>query len=125
MFESKKIIQRNFSLSAFPVFTKQPTNVTVRTTERVRLDCAVDGDPKPQIYWQFNFGNDFPAARERRMQLVDNYESIIIDNAKASDRGVYTCTAENAAGIIRTNVTVEISKWRKILVFYKCCMKTT
>lgn len=125
MFESKKIIQRNFSFSAFPVFTKQPTNVTVRTTERVRLDCAVDGDPKPQIYWQFNFGNDFPAARERRMQLVDNYESIIIDNAKASDRGVYTCTAENAAGIIRTNVTVEISKWRKILVFYKFYMKTT
>lgn len=107
------------------MFTKQPTNVTVRTTERVRLDCAVDGDPKPQIYWQFNFGNDFPAARERRMQLVDNYESIIIDNAKASDRGVYTCTAENAAGIIRTNVTVEISKWRRILVFYKFCMKTT
>lgn len=99
-----------FKITAFPVFTKQPTNVTVRTSDRVRLDCAVDGDPKPQIYWQFNFGNDFPAARERRMRLVDNYESIIIDNATPSDRGVYTCTAENSAGIIRTNVTVEISK---------------
>lgn len=107
----QKVIKRiRFPFIAFPVFTKQPTNVTVRTSERVRLDCAVDGDPKPQTYWQFNFGDDFPAARERRMQLVDNYESIIIDNAKASDRGVYTCTAENAAGIIRTNVTVEISK---------------
>lgn len=99
------------SITAYPVFTKQPTNVTVKTSERVILTCAVDGDPKPQIYWQFNFGNDFPAARERRMQIMDNDESFIIDNAKSSDRGVYTCTAENAAGIITANVTVDISKF--------------
>lgn len=74
--------------TAFPVFTKRPMNVTVRTSERVRLDCAVDADPKPQIYWMFNFGNDFPAARERRMRMENNAESFIIDNAKASDRGV-------------------------------------
>lgn len=80
----------------------------------------MDGDPKPQIYWQFNFGNDFPAARERRMRLVDNYESIIIDNATPSDRGVYTCTAENSAGIIRTNVTVEISEFITIIWCSHC-----
>lgn len=97
-----------FTLAAFPVFTRQPTNITVQTSERVHLDCSVDGDPKPQIYWQFNFGNDFPAARERRIRYSD--ESFIIENAKSSDRGIYTCTAENQAGIITTNVTVEISK---------------
>lgn len=86
--------------------------MTARTSERVRLDCAVDGDPKPQIYWMFNFGNDFPAARERRMRIENNDESFIIDNAKASDRGTYTCTAENPAGIITANVTVEISMFR-------------
>lgn len=85
--------------------------MTVRTSETVRLDCAVEGDPKPQVYWQFNFGNDFPAARERRMQISsDNDDKFIIDNAKPSDKGIYTCTAENAAGIIRANVTVDISK---------------
>lgn len=86
--------------------------MTVRSSETVRLDCAVDGDPKPQIYWQFNFGNDFPAARERRMRIMDNDESFIIDNARASDVGIYTCTAENPAGIITANVTVEISEYQ-------------
>lgn len=82
------------------------------------MTCAVDGDPKPQIYWQFNFGNDFPAARERRMQIMDNDESFIIDNAKSTDRGVYTCTAENPAGIITTNVTVDISKYFVVVLFF-------
>lgn len=63
------------------------------------------------LQWQFNFGNDFPAARERRMQIMDNDESFIIDNAKSSDRGVYTCTAENPAGIITANVTVDIREF--------------
>lgn len=74
------------------------------------MKCAVEADPKPQIYWQFNFGNEFPAARERRMRVTEDDETFIIENAKPSDRGVYTCTAENPAGIIKINVTVDISK---------------
>lgn len=95
-------------LAAFPVFTKQPANVTVQTSDRFRLDCGVDGDPKPLIYWQFNFGHNFSAANERRLLLLD--ESLIIENAKINDSGIYTCTAENQAGKITKNVTVEISK---------------
>ncbi|XP_031617130.1 leucine-rich repeats and immunoglobulin-like domains protein 2 isoform X2 [Contarinia nasturtii] len=96
------------TVASFPIFTKRPTNVTVRTSETVRLDCAVDGDPKPQVYWQFNFGNDFPAARERRMRISENDDSFIIDNAKSIDQGTYTCTAENSAGLITAHVTVQI-----------------
>lgn len=81
------------------------------------MQCAVDADPKPQIYWQFNFGNDFPAARERRMHMVGN-DTIVIKAAKSSDRGVYTCTAENPAGIISINVTVDISESLKNFLAY-------
>lgn len=84
--------------------------MTAKTSERIILMCAVDGDPTPQVYWQFNFGNDFPAARERRLEIMDN-DVFIIHNAKLSDGGVYTCTAENPAGIITANVTVDISKF--------------
>lgn len=92
-------------------------NVTVKTSERVILTCAVDGDPRPQIYWQFNYGDDFPAARERRIQIMDNDESLIIDNAKSIDRGVYTCTALNAAGTIRTNAKIDISTFQFLNCF--------
>lgn len=97
--------------TALPKFTKQPTNVTVQASSTVRLDCAVDGDPKPQIYWQFNFGNDFPAARERRMHVMPQDDAFFIVQTKASDQGVYTCTAENPAGIIRANATVQVCKY--------------
>lgn len=110
-----------FSFAAYPVFTKQPTNVTVKTSERVVLRCAVVGDPKPQIYWQFKDGHDFPAAEERRIKIKDNDESFIIENTKPTDRGVYFCMATNTAGTISTNATVDISKFFSSFLLAQCC----
>lgn len=62
------------------------------------------------MYWQFNFGNDFPAARERRMHVIPGDDAFFIMNAKLSDQGVYTCTAMNSAGIIKANASVFIRK---------------
>lgn len=87
---------------------KIPSNVTQNSTSIVRLDCAADGDPKPQMAWQKDGGNDFPAARERRMHVMPDDNAFFIVNAKICDQGVYTCTAENPAGIIKVNATVTI-----------------
>lgn len=104
-----------FFFLAFPVFTKRPSNITVQAKKNIRLDCAVDGDPKPNMYWQFNFGDDFPAARERRMHVMPGDDTFFISDAKLSDQGIYTCTAQNTAGIIGANATVVI---RKYIYFY-------
>lgn len=58
--------------------------------------------------WQKDGGNDFPAARERRMHVMPDDNAFFIVNAKICDHGVYTCTAENPAGIIKVNATVTI-----------------
>lgn len=71
------------------------------------MDCAATGDPLPQIAWQKD-GDDFPAARERRMHVMPSDDEFFIINAKLADQGVYTCTAENPAGIIRANATLTI-----------------
>lgn len=82
----------------------------------IKLECAAKGEPTPQISWQKDGGNDFPAARERRMEVMPNDDEFFITNYKLSDMGVYTCIAENMVGIVKTNATVTI--WGKKKIYY-------
>lgn len=98
------------SVASFPEFRKIPNNVTLNSGNTVRLDCAATGDPQPQIAWQKDGGNDFPAARERRMHVMPKDDAFFIVNAKISDQGVYTCTAQNSVGTIKANATLIIQE---------------
>ncbi|KAJ6641050.1 Leucine-rich repeats and immunoglobulin-like domains protein 3 [Pseudolycoriella hygida] len=95
-------------VASLPEFQKVPINVTLKSNSNVRLDCAATGDPIPQIAWQKDGGDDFPAARERRMHVMPQDDAFFIVNAKIHDQGVYTCTAQNAVGTIKANATVNI-----------------
>lgn len=95
-----------FSFVALPAFKIVPSNITINATSIARLDCGAVGDPKPEISWQKDGGNDFPAARERRMHVMPADDAFFIINTKVTDQGVYTCTAENAAGIVKANGTL-------------------
>lgn len=94
---------------AYPLFIKEPVSLTIEAGNTARLDCAATGDPQPQIAWQKDGGHDFPAARERRMHYMPQDVSFYITQAKISDQGVYTCTAENNVGIITANATLTIN----------------
>lgn len=73
-----------------------------------RLECSAEGQPSPQIAWQKDGGNDFPAARERRMHMMPTDDVLFIINVKMADSGVYSCTAQNLAGLIVANATLTI-----------------
>ena len=79
---------------------------TVRSGQSARFACAAFGQPDPEISWQKDGGRDFPAARERRMNVRD--DEYVIAHVKPDDDGVYTCTATNAVGTIMTNVTLRV-----------------
>ncbi|CAK1552140.1 unnamed protein product [Leptosia nina] len=96
------------NIVTFPRFLKTPTNVTVRTGETVTLNCAATGDPPPEISWKKDGGNDFPAARERRMNVMPTDHLFFIVNAKPTDMGVYSCAAKNPAGTIIANATLSV-----------------
>lgn len=87
---------------------KIPKNVTVPLGDTVRLECAAEGEPPPQISWQKDGGNDFPSARERRIHVMTTDDMIFILKAKPVDMGIYTCTAGNPAGKITANAILTI-----------------
>ncbi|XP_039747390.1 leucine-rich repeats and immunoglobulin-like domains protein 3 isoform X1 [Pararge aegeria] len=92
----------------FPRFTQIPINVTVKTGDTVTLNCAATGDPQPEISWKKDGGNDFPAARERRMNVMPTDHLFFIVNAKTTDMGIYSCAAKNSAGTIIANATLSV-----------------
>ena len=95
-------------LLELPSFLKTPMDLTIRTGTMARLECAAEGHPSPQIAWQKDGGTDFPAARERRMHVMPDDDIFFIANVKTEDMGVYSCTAQNAAGSLSANATLTV-----------------
>lgn len=82
----------------------------MQTGSIVRLPCAAEGLPEPKMSWQKDGGNgnDFPAARERRMHVMPDDDVFFIVNVKPFDMGVYSCIARNDAGVNITNASLTI-----------------
>ena len=92
----------------FPTFTKTPTDIRVKAGNTARLECHAEGSPSPDISWKKDGGDDFPAARERRMHVMSNDDVFFIVNVKAADMGIYSCTAQNVAGVVVANATLTV-----------------
>lgn len=86
-----------------------PSDVIVDSGETVRLLCSAIGDPQPEIALQKFGSGDFPAAIERRLQVIREENAFLITNAKPSDSGIYTCTADSPAGEIKVNASLLVN----------------
>ncbi|KFD50891.1 hypothetical protein M513_08204 [Trichuris suis] len=64
------------------------------------------GQPTPNVYWT---RGDVPIGDQGRIRATDDY-SLIIDSARADDKGEYDCVAENLAGIKKGTIFVHVSK---------------
>ena len=95
------------AVSVLPVFTKKPVDIAVRAGQAAKLQCSATGHPVPVIKWQKD-SDDFPAARERRMYVLPDDDQFFIASTRAADSGVYTCLAENEAGVITADASVTI-----------------
>ncbi|KAM6980867.1 leucine-rich repeats and immunoglobulin-like domains protein 2 [Aplochiton taeniatus] len=95
-------------VNELPSFLKTPMDLTIRAGTMARLECAAGGHPSPQIAWQKDGGTDFPAARERRMHVMPDDDIFFIAKVKTEDMGVYSCTAQNAAGSVSANATLTV-----------------
>ncbi|XP_055637353.1 leucine-rich repeats and immunoglobulin-like domains protein 3 [Toxorhynchites rutilus septentrionalis] len=96
------------TVATYPSFRRSPSDISVHSGKTARLDCSAVGDPKPQISWDKDGGSDFPAAKERRIHVKPDEDAFFIFNAQLADMGLYTCTAENPAGVIKANALVVV-----------------
>lgn len=96
------------AVHVFPVFTLRPEDVELRAGSTAKLECKALGQPPATIAWQKDGGSDFPAARERRMHMLQSEDVFFIVQVQPADQGTYTCTARNDAGEIRANATLSV-----------------
>lgn len=87
-----------------PYFIAKPVDVTVLEGQRVQFQCAVSGDPFPQVLWSKEEGH-IPVGRA---EILEEDRSLVIRNATPDDRGQYICEAHNSVGQIsaRANLAV-------------------
>ena len=96
-------MKTNFSFPESPHFiAKSSSSITVKEKQNVTLPCKAAGFPPPVITW---YKDGDVIDEETRQFKKRNFE---IKEIQFEDRGIYTCTAENLLGRIRTSVNVTV-----------------
>ncbi|CAH2268476.1 jg16905 [Pararge aegeria aegeria] len=86
--------------------------------ENVTLICKVVGNPTPEVFWRFNgktielrsFGEIRYTVSENTMDLI-RFVNLTVLHTRYSDRGNYTCVAENPGGRDEKTLTLVLSKY--------------
>ncbi|XP_057892200.1 peroxidasin homolog [Melospiza georgiana] len=87
-----------------PRITSEPQDVDVLLGNTVYFTCRAEGNPKPAIIWLHN-NNKIDMKDDNRLNLLQD-GTLMIQNTKESDKGVYQCMAKNIAGEVKTQEVV-------------------
>lgn len=102
-----------------PTILEPLPETTLRSyDENVTLICKVVGNPPPEVAWRFN-GRviELKSFREIRYSISENTMDLIkwvnltIINVRHSDRGNYTCVAENPGGRDEKSLALALSRY--------------
>ncbi|XP_049539390.1 uncharacterized protein LOC125953706 isoform X2 [Anopheles darlingi] len=87
------------AVGAPPRFERLLSDILADEGEKVQFECAVSGDPRPNIRWYVNnreIGTDTP--RVHCVVREDGVVKLIIEQVLPDDKGVYTVKALNPSG---------------------------
>ncbi|XP_035767871.1 peroxidasin homolog [Neolamprologus brichardi] len=84
-----------------PRITSEPHDVDVTSGNTVYFTCRAEGNPKPQIIWLRN-NNALNMRDDSRLNLLED-GTLMIQNTRETDQGVYQCMAKNVAGEVKTS----------------------
>ncbi|KAM6456551.1 hemicentin-1 isoform 2-T2 [Liasis olivaceus] len=94
-----------------PVFTQEPSDVSVDIGSNVTLACYVQGYPEPKVKWQRLDGTPL-FSRHFAVSSVSQLRTgaLSIHNLWVNDEGTYICEAENQFGkIVSKPATVTVT----------------
>lgn len=97
------VISVPVTIVAYPprIINYLPRSMLRRTGEAMQLHCVALGVPKPQITWETPGYSLLSTATERRphrSEMLPLQGTLVIQNLRASDSGVYKCRAQNVLG---------------------------
>ncbi|XP_068119933.1 peroxidasin homolog isoform X2 [Hyperolius riggenbachi] len=87
-----------------PRIITEPRDADVVPGNTVYFICRAEGNPKPDIRWIHN-NNEIDMSYDGRLNLLHD-GTLMIQNTRESDKGVYQCAARNVAGEVRTQEAV-------------------
>uniref|UniRef100_A0A670Y4A0 L1 cell adhesion molecule n=1 Tax=Pseudonaja textilis TaxID=8673 RepID=A0A670Y4A0_PSETE len=87
------------NVEAAPQWIKMPVSQIYGPGENVRLDCEVDGKPKPKVSWSIN---GIPLKGKRKIQSG----ALIFSEVQPNDTAVIQCQAHNKHGSILANAYI-------------------
>ncbi|KAK3087485.1 hypothetical protein FSP39_006555 [Pinctada imbricata] len=93
-------MSRTLRVPVPPVIIEAPRSQEVVISGRIRLQCRADGTPTPTITWTRNGENI------RSRFSINGISELVIPSAAKGDAGLYTCVAENNAGVDTASATV-------------------
>ncbi|VVC26657.1 Fibronectin type III,Immunoglobulin subtype,Immunoglobulin-like domain,Immunoglobulin-like [Cinara cedri] len=99
----RESIPAKLTVNVKPFMITEPKDVTVHTGQTAEFECKVEGDPKPNIYWERE-GSKMPFGRA---QILDN-KSLRIVNVMTEDEGLYICNAENDVGSEKAKASLTV-----------------
>ncbi|XP_075427629.1 peroxidasin homolog isoform X2 [Ascaphus truei] len=87
-----------------PRIVSAPTDAHVALGTTAYFTCRAEGTPKPSIIWLHN-NNEIDMSSDGRLNLLQN-GTLMIQDTRESDKGVYQCAAKNIAGEVRTQEAI-------------------
>lgn len=102
-----------------PTILEPVPDATIKSyEENVTLICKVVGNPNPEVVWRFNgktielrsFGEIRYVISENTMDLI-RWVNLTILHTRYSDRGNYTCVAENPGGRDEKTLTLVLTRY--------------
>ncbi|XP_045442078.1 WAP, Kazal, immunoglobulin, Kunitz and NTR domain-containing protein 2 isoform X2 [Pipistrellus kuhlii] len=98
--------------AAAPALLSRPAPQAVTVGETVSFLCDVAGRPRPAVTWEKQLEDRENVVmgpnHVRGNVVVTNIAQLVIYNAQPQDAGIYTCTARNAAGVLRADFPLSV-----------------